>query len=298
MPGPSLHLHLIDSTMGLWRRSGSAPVELSAPGVMAAMRFGAVAPDMGYYPGAEALLADLAHYVRSGDLARAVLDEAETEKERAFAWGWVSHMEVDALLHPIINREVASMRGLVGAVLFDDDPATHVRIEFGLDTLFHSRFGTPPLDDADSWTALLARAYQRTYDAPVAERAVRRTLMAGMRLHRPFTVLARLAFGALHGTGVSGRLARWTLTTAGLLARLAPSPVIRAAFRPVAPSKRLIDGVATATDEYHDRMEQRVATSLADLPNYNLDTGEVGPAASTHPLASRTQERLDTRWGT
>src|SRR5262249_61645088 len=47
----------------------SPPVGLAS---RAAFLIGSVAPDMGYFPGGEKFLSDLAHYVRSGALVRAL----------------------------------------------------------------------------------------------------------------------------------------------------------------------------------------------------------------------------------
>src|SRR4051812_36745935 len=46
---------------------------------------GALAQDMGYYPGGSRALSDLMHYVRSAEFVRALADEARDADEYAFA---------------------------------------------------------------------------------------------------------------------------------------------------------------------------------------------------------------------
>ena len=46
---------------------------------------GAIAPDMGYYPFGSRFFTELTHYVRSGDFVMALLKEAGTLNELAFA---------------------------------------------------------------------------------------------------------------------------------------------------------------------------------------------------------------------
>ena len=48
---------------------------------------GAVAPDMGFYPFGSALFTNLVHYVRSGDMVTALLKNANTINQYAFAIG-------------------------------------------------------------------------------------------------------------------------------------------------------------------------------------------------------------------
>src|SRR6476646_4119124 len=52
---------------------------------------GAIIQDLGYYPFGSHLFTDLAHYVRSGDLIRNLLLEAQDLNEYAFALGSLAH---------------------------------------------------------------------------------------------------------------------------------------------------------------------------------------------------------------
>src|SRR5436309_3006354 len=62
---------------------------------------GAVTPDMGYYPFGSKLFTNLVHYVRSGDFVTAMLQEAETLNQYAFALGTLSHYNADNYGHPL-----------------------------------------------------------------------------------------------------------------------------------------------------------------------------------------------------
>jgi len=53
------------------------------PALRAAFLAGTVGPDMGMYPGGEPLFSDLAHYVRSGELARALVRAARSIAARS-----------------------------------------------------------------------------------------------------------------------------------------------------------------------------------------------------------------------
>src|ERR1700726_4881659 len=48
---------------------------------------GCIIQDLGYYPFGSHLFSDLAHYVRSGDLIQALIDDSQTLDEYVFAMG-------------------------------------------------------------------------------------------------------------------------------------------------------------------------------------------------------------------
>jgi hypothetical protein len=52
---------------------------------------GCVIQDLGYYPFGKKIFSDLTHYVRTGDFVMALLREAKTVDEYAFAIGALSH---------------------------------------------------------------------------------------------------------------------------------------------------------------------------------------------------------------
>jgi hypothetical protein len=102
---------------------------------------GAVAPDMGYYPKGSKLFTNLVHYVRSGDMVNALLRNAQTLNQYAFALGFLSHYEADNYGHPLgTNRSVTlvypKLQNKFGnEATYAEDKIAHVRMEFGFDVL-------------------------------------------------------------------------------------------------------------------------------------------------------------------
>ncbi len=102
---------------------------------------GAIAPDMGYFPFGNVFFTDLVHYVRSGDFVNALLDEADSLNEYAFALGFLCHYNADRYGHFLtINRCVAltypKMERKYGDVVtYAEDHISHKRIEFSFDVL-------------------------------------------------------------------------------------------------------------------------------------------------------------------
>ncbi|HLV87220.1 MAG TPA: zinc dependent phospholipase C family protein [Candidatus Sulfotelmatobacter sp.] len=99
---------------------------------------GSLVQDMGYYPFGNKYFSDLTHYVRSGDFVIAMLEEASTPDEYAFALGALAHYAADNSGHPMINRVVAmefpDLRKKFGnEVTYADSPKAHIRAEFGFD---------------------------------------------------------------------------------------------------------------------------------------------------------------------
>ena len=71
---------------------------------------GSHVPDLGYFPLGNVLFTNLGTYVRSGDFVGALLREARTVDEYAFALGVLSHYIADDPGHPeVTNRVVAEI---------------------------------------------------------------------------------------------------------------------------------------------------------------------------------------------
>jgi hypothetical protein len=135
---------------------------------------GALAQDMGYYPGGSRQLGDLMHYVRSGDFVRALLEEARDPAEYGFALGALAHHLGDSEGHPLgVNRVVPltfpKLRKRFGDVVtYTQKPKAHLRVEFGFDVVQVAR-GLYPTEayrnfiGLDMPMPLVARAVRRTY---------------------------------------------------------------------------------------------------------------------------------------
>jgi hypothetical protein len=102
---------------------------------------GSVVQDLGYFPFGNKLFTDLVHYVRSGDFVEALVREAKTIDELAFALGAVSHYASDNIGHPLaVNKSVPMIYPKVrkkfgDEVIYADDPKRHVMVEFAFDVV-------------------------------------------------------------------------------------------------------------------------------------------------------------------
>ena len=101
---------------------------------------GAVIQDLGYYPFGSKEFSDLAHYVRTGDFVLELIRESKDPNEYAFALGALAHYASDTEGHPAVNESVAiefpKLRRKYGkSVTYAENPAAHLRVEFGFDVV-------------------------------------------------------------------------------------------------------------------------------------------------------------------
>src|SRR5262245_9669144 len=140
---------------------------------------GSVIQDLGYYPFGNKFFSNLVHYVRSGDFVEALLRDARTVDEFAFALGALAHYANDTRGHPeAVNLTVPIVfptlqRKFGNAVTYAQAPRQHVIVEFSFD-IVHAVGG-----------AFLPDSYKRFIGFRVAttllERAVRETYGLEMR---------------------------------------------------------------------------------------------------------------------
>lgn len=247
---------------------------------------GSWAPDLGVFPGTVPLITDTAHYVRSGQLGRALWENAQTSAERAFAAGWCLHILADVAIHPLINEACGEriFGGRHRPCTWSDSAEWHQRIEIGLDGFeWVLRCGTamPPWadDEVVLLTArMLARSFGATYPgAAFAEEEFLRTARAGYHgikrlalftlvdghrhLHRP--VPPRL-WPALLFPVAPIRLATAILGTKFRFHPLAktepPAAWLRAGFR---------ERVTALVPQFLSALSD----GFSHLDDYNLDTG-------------------------
>ena len=135
---------------------------------------GAIIQDMGYYPFGSRLFSDLAHYVRSGDFIVTMIRDSQDLEEYAFALGALAHYASDTQGHSIaVNPSVAigypKLRRKFGrSVTYEDDPAAHIKVEFGFDVLQVARGNYAPQSYHDFIgfyvsKPLLERSFHDTY---------------------------------------------------------------------------------------------------------------------------------------
>ena len=135
---------------------------------------GAVIQDMGYYPFGSKLFSDLVHYVRTGDFIEALLRDSRDINDYAFALGALAHYAADNNGHRIaVNKAVPMLfpklkRKYGNVVVYDENPAAHLKTEFGFDVLQLARGRYAPDDYRDRIgfqvaKPLLQKAFEDTY---------------------------------------------------------------------------------------------------------------------------------------
>ena len=102
----------------------SVPVSvISNPGYT---KGGGVGPDMFYFLPGKEYYSDWAHYQRTADLPREMLKLAVTDKQKAYAYGWLSHCASDITGH----RDYVNIK--VGGP-YNTNPSLHRDVEIGVD---------------------------------------------------------------------------------------------------------------------------------------------------------------------
>jgi hypothetical protein len=140
---------------------------------------GCIIQDMGYYPFGSKFFSDLVHYVRSGDFVTSLIAESQNLNEYAFALGALAHYAADNTGHaiavnPSVPIEYPKLRREYGKrVTYEDDPAAHLKVEFGFDVLQVARGNYAPKSYHDFIgfqvsKPVLERAFADTYEPGAA----------------------------------------------------------------------------------------------------------------------------------
>ncbi len=135
---------------------------------------GCAIQDVGYYPFGNQFFSDLTHYVRSGDFVQALLRDAKTPDELAFAIGALTHYVGDNTGHslatnPSVGLQFPKLEAKYGPrVTYDENPHAHVRTEFAFDINEIAKHRFAPSRylahvGLQVATDLLARAFFETY---------------------------------------------------------------------------------------------------------------------------------------
>jgi hypothetical protein len=180
-PGYSVLTHqaIIDST---WKESIKPLLLKRFPGATneqlkeayAHTYGGAIIQDMGYYPFGSKLFTDLTHYVRSGEFIESLIEESATLNEYAFALGALAHYAADNHGHSlgtnrVVPLEYPKLRAKFGnEVTYAEDPASHLKTEFGFDVLqvAKGRYAPDAYHDFIGFKVskeVLERAFVKTY---------------------------------------------------------------------------------------------------------------------------------------
>ncbi len=307
MPNVTLHALLAERVLEEWPATDGAPFDPAEEAHRNAFLLGSFGPDLGYFPGGEPFFSDLAHYVRSGDLTRALIDRARSPTEHAFAWGWVTHVLADRAIHPAVGEAVGEhLTGRRRFIRASADLSTHVRVEVGLDAHVSHRHpglrGRPLRPVFDGATvAYLAEAYRDTYRIPVdatllldtQHRAVRMAGHALLTIGTMGTLLARR-----HRSAAIRGLRR---TLAGLLLAVrtgtTDESMILAYVNPLPPRAWLVDAVEETIAGFPRWFGEVWSDRARSLPDWDLDSGETHPGEIRSEVGRRAAARVEAMGG-
>ena len=135
---------------------------------------GSIIQDLGYYPHGNKFFSDLTHYVRSGDFVSALVLDSQDLNQYAFALGALSHYVSDNDGHRLatnlsVPKLYPKLKAKYGDVVtYEDDPAAHLKTEFGFDVIEVAKgnFAPAAYHDFIGFSVakeLLAEAFQDTY---------------------------------------------------------------------------------------------------------------------------------------
>ncbi len=155
---------------------------------------GSVIQDLGYYPFGSALFTNLLHYVKTGDFVEAMLHDANTVDEFAFALGALCHYASDADGHTIaVNRALPLIypklrRKFGDNVPYDEAPKEHLLVEFAFDVLLvaHGGYQLQAYHDFIGFKVskpLLERAFHETYGLDMKDLFLSEDLAVGTFRH-------------------------------------------------------------------------------------------------------------------
>jgi hypothetical protein len=255
---------------------------------------GANAPDFGSYPGGYALLSDCAHCIRPADLVRNIYSLSDSEPQLAFALGWLTHVVADVILHPVVNRQAGRLRNANREVTFIEDPALHIRVEFGFDAyteepelLAYPRVHSTHLGPISS---LLSWAYQATYGVTFAA-PLQIASLSALNRYAPWMIALARTHRQVHRARHSP--ASWILAAFRQTLALTRADVrIMAHASPLLPGidfcREMESGIIQTLKECREHASHR----LIDLENRNLDTGERADLDDAYPLTLKTKQQL------
>lgn len=282
---------------------------------------GCIIQDMGYYPMGSHFFTDLAHYVRSADFVVALLRDAQDVNEYAFALGALAHYVADNTGHPAaINRAVPilypKMRRKYGDyVTYGDDPASHIKTEFGFDVLqvTRGRYVSQAYHDFIGFEVskpVLERAFRETYglelddvfkalDASIASyrKSVSKTIPKATKV--AWEIKKDEIVKNLPGTTAESFVFHYRKPGLGtkLLAaviRIVPKigPLQAMAFHPPTPEteKLFLQSFDRTVDRYRQLLAAEQARRL-QIPDENFDLGQP-PKAGDYKLADDAYAKL------
>jgi len=249
---------------------------------------GTIFPDFGYWPGKDKQFSDLSHYVGSSMLPKMMYDNAETEAWKAFALGWLLHVHLDILGHPFVNRLGVTVNGSHKSELtYEEDPALHAKIEFGLDLALLNRFGKLRVENFKLPNLAenpLAIAYKLCYGLELGKDEIQ-GFNNVPKMVKWFNVAQSFLIGHKGLTAI--------LTN--IVARAMPDKIeiVDSILNPIKPSKSTIDDYLNIIDLSISEFVKDENPSWLES-NYNLDTGKISQLGD-YKLADKMFKIVDKR---
>ncbi len=303
MPGHVAHVEIARTVLGALTND-QALTWRADPEVLNALFHGALDPDMGHFPGGDPLITDLAHYVKTAELARNLVRLASNDVELAYAWGWISHVIADTDLHPAINRACGlhCYGTATRPMTWAESASTHMRVELGLDTVRLIRDETLRrirLHDVfdRSEVRFLSKAFRDTYGVDLDEHKLLRGHRAVSQAQRAFFSMGEAVGRKSMGMPIKLRDLPLNLVYFPIrwLSRLTPDSVVYAVTHPLPPPPWLDEELDAALTVLPTRFAGLLDGDLRDLPDVNLDTGTVDDPAEPYLPTVRTKQTLVQR---
>jgi hypothetical protein len=151
---------------------------------------GSIIQDMGYYPFGSKFFTDLTHYVRTGDFVASMIRESRSLPEYAFALGALSHYYSDNFGHAMATNKAVplvypDLKAAFGPeVTYEEDPISHIKMEFGFDVLQVARGNYAPESyhqfiGFEVSKEVLERAFAQTYGLELKDQFMNLDLAIG-----------------------------------------------------------------------------------------------------------------------
>ena len=291
--------------------------------------------DLGYYPFGSHLFSDLVHYVRTGDFVQALIRDSQDLNEYAFALGALAHYAADNQGHRVaVNLAVPmlypKLRAKYGdTVVYDQNPAAHLRTEFGFDVLevAKGRYAPDAYRDFIGFEVskpLLDKAFQETYSVelksvfsdfdlsvgtyrysvskaiPTATKVAWETNKDQIQKDTPGITKEKFLYHISRSSyeknwGRQYQKPGFKDTLLAFLFRLVPKIGPFSVFKfktPTPPTEKLFEASFNGSvTDYERFLREQKDSGKIELVNDNFDTGTVtGPGQ--YPLADKTYAQL------
>ena len=295
---------------------------------------GAIIQDLGYYPHGSKQFSDLTHYVRTGDFIVALLHESRSLNDLAFALGALSHYVGDVDGHrlatnvgePVLYPRLEKKYG--NYITYEDNPAGHLKTEFGFDVLEVAKGNFAPEayhDFIGFFVAepLVERAFHDTYGLDLKDvfqdfhrgvesyrRAVSKTIPLATRVawasrrdeiehSQPGITRAHFIFIMKRSSYERNWGKQYDRPSLGdrilgflvkLLPPIGPLRDVKLKMPTPAVEKLFMDSFDRSTKQFSAKVDQAMDGSL-HLENKNYDVGVVTPAG-----AYRLDDNVQAYW--